>query len=116
MIDWTDLQHCHTPMEDRWDRSNGRIYRMSWAQTYRPVKVDLGAKSDAELAALHTHKSEWYVRNARRLLQERAASAKIDAAAIAALRRQSADADAAKALRAIWTLHTVGALAGADLA
>ena len=115
MIDWTDLQHCHSPMEERWDRSNGRIYRLSWAATHRPVKVDLAAKTDAELAALHTHKSEWFVRTARRLLQERAARGKIDAAAVAALRRQMTDADAASALRAVWTLHATGALSPDDL-
>ena len=116
MIDWTDLQHCHTPMEERWDRSNGRIYRMSWAETYKPVKVDLAAKSDAELAALHTHQSEWYVRNARRLLQERAAPGKIAAPALAALRQQSAGSDAPRALRAIWTLHAIGELTAAERA
>ena len=115
-IDWTDLQHCHSPMYERWDRSNGRIYRMSWAATYKPTKVDLGAKSDAELAALHTHKNEWHVRTARRLLQERAANGKMDGAAIAALRTQMGDRDAPLALRAIWTLQVIGGLGADDLA
>ena len=39
IIDWCDQQHCHSPAEEKWDRSNGRIYRISWAATYRPVKV-----------------------------------------------------------------------------
>ncbi|MGH7947583.1 MAG: PVC-type heme-binding CxxCH protein, partial [Opitutaceae bacterium] len=70
VIDWSDTQHCHNPRDEVWDRTNGRLYRVSWAQTYQPGKVDLVAKSDAELAALHTHRSEWFVRVARRILQE----------------------------------------------
>ena len=62
IIDWCDLQHCHNPNEEKWDRTNGRIYRVSWAQTYHPVKVDLGAKTDVELAALQTHHNDWYSR------------------------------------------------------
>ena len=58
-IDWCDLQHCHNPDPNKWDRTTGRIYRVSWAQTYHPVKVDLGAKTDLELAQLHTHHNDW---------------------------------------------------------
>ena len=32
VIDWSDLQHCHNPRDELWDRTNGRIYRISWAQ------------------------------------------------------------------------------------
>ena len=118
VIDWVDTQHCHNPRDELWDRTNGRLYRVAWAATYRPVKVDLAAKSDVELAALHTHTSEWYVRTARRLLQERAATRGIEATALAALRAQAADpkADVVAQLRALWTLHVTGSLAPAQLA
>ncbi|HYF35424.1 MAG TPA: c-type cytochrome, partial [Prosthecobacter sp.] len=102
VIDWCDKQHCHSPAEEKWDRSNGRIYRISWADTYKPVKADLGVKTDLELAQLQKHANDWHARTARRLLQERAASRKIDAAAAAALKRQAPD------LRALWTLHVIG--------
>jgi putative membrane-bound dehydrogenase-like protein len=107
VIDWVDTQHCHNPRDELWDRTNGRLYRMSWAATYKPTKVDLSAKSDAELAALHTHKSEWYVRTARRLLQERAAVRPLENSAINLLFKQwgTADSDAVQQLRALWTLH-----------
>lgn len=116
-IDWSDTQHCHNPRDEIWDRTNGRLYRLSWAATYKPVKVDLGARTDAELAALHTHKSEWFVRTARRLLQERAAARPLDAPALAALRAQASDtaADVPSQLRALWTLHVVGQLDAARL-
>ena len=82
VIDWWDKQHCHNPTTEIWDRTNGRVYRVAWAETFRPVTVDLAKKTDAELAALHTHRNEWFVRTARRLLQERAAAGKLDRAAL----------------------------------
>jgi len=117
VIDWVDTQHCHNPRDELWDRTNGRLYRVAWAATYKATKVDLGAKSDAELAALHTHKSEWFVRTSRRLLQERAAARPLDVAALTALRAQAGDrarGDVAQ-LRALWTLHVTGSLAPVQL-
>ncbi len=118
IIDWSDTQHCHNPRDEIWDRSNGRLYRLAWAATYKPVKIDLSARTDAELAALHTHRSEWFVRAARRLLQERAAARPLDPAALAALRRQASDTTASvpDQLRALWTLHAAGQLEPARLA
>lgn len=114
VIDWCDTQHCHNPAAEKWDRSNGRVYRISWAQTYQPVKVNLGGKSDLELAQLHTHTNDWFSRTARRLLQERAALRQIAPEAIALLRTQAAGADTAHVLRALWTLHVIGALDSAQ--
>lgn len=116
ITDWADKQRCHTPREEQWDRSNGRLYRLSWAATYQPVKVDLGTMSDADLVALHTHRNEWHVRTARKLLQERAAGGTLAAAALAPLTLMATTADAVGALRALWTLHVTGALDDAALA
>ncbi|MES2595657.1 MAG: PVC-type heme-binding CxxCH protein [Verrucomicrobiota bacterium] len=79
VIDWTDTQHCHNPEDEKWDRSNGRIYRISWKETYKPVKVDMSSMSDADFLLMQTgHKvshasanNDWYARTARRLMQER---------------------------------------------
>jgi putative membrane-bound dehydrogenase-like protein len=116
VIDWCDLQHCHNPAEEKWDRTNGRIYRISWAKTYHPVKVDLGSKSDLELAQLHTHHNDWYARTARQLLQERATSRKIDAPAIAALKELTTGSEVPQVLRALWTLQVIGSLDAEQLA
>jgi putative membrane-bound dehydrogenase-like protein len=116
VIDWSDRQHCHNPATEVWDRSNGRLYRVAWAETFRPVTVDLAAKTDAELVALHTHRNEWFVRTARRLLQERAAAGTLDPAALEPLRVMASSADAVTALRGLWTLHVTGALDDAGLA
>ncbi len=110
LIDWCDLQHCHNPAPEKWDRTNGRVYRMSWAENYHPVKVDLGEKSDLELAQLHTHHNDWYSRQARVLLQQRAPKQPIDAKAVALLKELTAGKDTAQLLRAVWTLHVIGAL------
>ncbi len=110
VIDWCDTQQCHTPNDEKVDRTNGRIYRISWAKTYHPVKVDLGSKSDLELAQLHTEKNDWYSRAARGLLQERAATRKIDPQAITLLKQQTTGTEVPQVLRALWTLHVIGAL------
>ena len=75
------LQHCHNPADEKWDRTNGRIYRVSWAATYHPVKVDLGDKSDLELATLQTHHNDWYCRQARAASAGAGQTRKIDPAA-----------------------------------
>ncbi len=117
LIDWCDHQHCHTPREDVWERTNGRVYRLAWADTWKPAKVDLGALADAALAALHTHPNEWHVRTARRILQARAAERALDPEAVATLRRQALDTeDVPLRLRACFTLHAAGVLDDAVLA
>lgn len=82
VIDWTDTQHCHNPDDEKWDRSNGRIYRISWKETYKPVKVDLEKMSDLELLDLQEHANDWHVRTSRRAFQERAARKALSVAAL----------------------------------
>ncbi|MEZ0386833.1 MAG: PVC-type heme-binding CxxCH protein, partial [Verrucomicrobium sp.] len=115
VIDWSDTQECHNPAEEKWDRSNGRVYRISWAENYRPAKVDLGTKSDLELAQLHTHRNDWYSRMARNLLQDRAGRQSIDSKAVDLLKQQAGGEEVPRVLRALWTLHVIGALDRAQL-
>jgi len=70
-IDWYDQQHCHNPNTERWDRSNGRLYRMVWEKTYKPVKVDLSKALNTDLVKFQGHRNEWHARTARRLFSER---------------------------------------------
>jgi hypothetical protein len=71
----------------------------------KPVRVDLPRQSDEELARLQVHANDWYVRTARRLLQERAAEGKDLNAAHRVLREfLAADGDVRHRLRAIWAL------------
>lgn len=109
IIDWYDQQHCHNPNTERWDRSNGRIYRLQWDETYQPVNVDLRTRSDAELAGLQRHKNEWFARTARRLLQERAQvrPLRISPAQVSEFEK---DPDPVIRLRAFWARHVTGSL------
>lgn len=114
-IDWYDQQHCHNPNTEQWDRSNGRLYRLQWQPTYRPVKVNLAVKSDAELIALLKHKNQWYGRMARRLLHERAGNGALASDTGEALRDAVANGTTTGArLSALWALHLTGGLTEAD--
>ncbi len=109
--DWTDTGECHN--YDRVDLTNGRIYKITYGKT-KLWQGDLSKLSDLELAKLQTHKNEWQVRHARRLLQERAVSAKIEDDAVAELKKFFANTDHMIRLRALWGLRAVGKFALAD--
>jgi putative membrane-bound dehydrogenase-like protein len=115
MIDWVDQQHCHSPHAERWDRSNGRIFRMAWSATFKPTKVNLQKLTDAELVELQSHKNDWFVRTARRLLQERAASGKLVADTNSRLHKLLGHREPRIVLRAIWALHATGGGTPEDL-
>ncbi len=104
-IDWYDQQHCHTPIEEKWDRTNGRIYRISWAQDWKPVKVDLAREEDRELVALQKGPSEWYRRHARRLLMERAGRGRLVEEGRLAIEALAKSEVPAEAVRGLWLLE-----------
>jgi len=108
MIDWYDMQACHNKEVAKHDRSNGRIYKISYGTT-APVTVDLSMRSDLELAELCLNANDWYVRHARRLLQERSSERKsIDKEAVERLASiATVHSDASRRLRAIWALHSI---------
>ncbi len=111
LIDWYDKQACHNTNADVWDRTDGRVYKVSYRGT-KPVTADLARKSDAELVGLQLHENEWFVRHARRLLQERAARNTLDRpAAYAALARIAfGHGEQSRRLRGLWALHVTGGL------
>lgn len=71
MIDWRDLGECHD--SDGSHKSSGRIYKVSYGQPEPVAPFNLQGSSNASLVILHTHPNEWYVRKARRILNERCA-------------------------------------------
>jgi putative membrane-bound dehydrogenase-like protein len=112
LIDWYDKQACHTGDPQIWDRSNGRIYKISYRGT-KPVQVDLGQKTSEELARLQTHENDWFVRHARRLLQERGADQKArDVLTALTFPADGKDRPVSepKRLRGLWALHVTGNL------
>ena len=71
--------------------------------------------SDAELVKLQLHKNDWFVRHARRVLQERAAAGKLEKETPDALRVILTDnTDVSRRLRALWALEATGRLLQAD--
>ncbi len=115
-IDWYDQQVCHRRDPEIWDRSNGRLYKYTYGNP-EPVKVNLAALSDGELADLMTHRNDWYVRVARRLLQERAAAGTLEGeVAVTKLNALLKDhPDETRRLRAMWALHAMDKLPEPEL-
>jgi putative membrane-bound dehydrogenase-like protein len=116
VIDWYDKQACHVGDKvDAWDRDNGRIYKVCYRGTKTlsaaVAKVNLSKESNGDLAGLLFHHNEWYSRHARRILQERAATGKLDAKTrdelLKAARESHADIHR---LRCLWALHGMGGL------
>ncbi len=105
--DWHDTGECHD-----YDRVEpcGRIYKVTYGKP-AVVAPNLSERSDRELVRLQTHKNDWWVRQSRRLLQERASAGKLDPAVRADLRKMFDDEkDVPRKLRALWALHVIGAL------
>ena len=114
MTDWVDNGECHD--RDGVHRSSGRIYKLSWGEPRR-VAVDIARASLGELVAHQRHPNDWFVRHARRRLQERAAAGENLASAHSALREMFAGAKTtALRLRALWALFVTGAAEPAWLA
>jgi putative membrane-bound dehydrogenase-like protein len=101
LIDWYDKQACHTGNPKDHDRTNGRIFKIAY-KTPAPVKVDLRKAGTKELVDDTLHKNDWYVRHARKVLQERQPGAEAwKPLTEIALTNE----DPTRVLRAMWALH-----------
>ena len=73
--------------------------------------MDLAKLSDKELVKLQMHKNDWYVREARRLLQERAAAKKLNKDVGPMLKKMfDEEKEVTRKLRALWALYVTEAL------
>jgi putative membrane-bound dehydrogenase-like protein len=116
LTDWCDTGECHENDADGAHRENGRIFKITYGKP-KPVQVNLTSMSDAELVNLQLHKNDWYVRTARRLLQERAAAGQPMAAVHKSLRDLfDKHSDVTRKLRVLWALYATGGLSEATLA
>lgn len=117
MIDWYDMQACHRREAEIHDRTNGRIYKVSYGEPNGDAPLtSLASMTDLELAKLILHKNDWYVRHSRRNLQERSATRSIDAAAVTFLNDAlTNNPDDTRRLRAAWALHVIGALSDRNI-
>jgi putative membrane-bound dehydrogenase-like protein len=103
VADWYDKRINHVDPVDNWDRSNGRIYRIEALGTKPVIGLCLSKLSSAELVGLLSHRNDWFVREARRILSERR-----DPAVIPLLRHMLLTHQDALALQALWALYVSG--------
>lgn len=117
--DWSDVQVCHNNTQEIWDRTNGRIYRVSFGSPVNRA-ADLSQLGDAELTEIALRDpNEYFVRQARKVLSERSLSggrplaAAVRTSLVAVL---SGAGDEVTRLRALWVLQSAGQLDAALLA
>ena len=110
-IDWYDKNQCHSPNPDVHDKTMGRIFKISH-ENDKWVQADLSQLSGRELVGLQLHKNDWYVRQARLLLQERGANKKVHKALKTIL---NDNPDVTRKLRALWALHVTRGLTEEDM-
>lgn len=106
--DWSDTGECHSTRNTQ--KHTGRIFKIAYG-TPKPAHVDLGKLSDDELVSLQLHKNDWYVRHARRLLQERHAAGVLSIHVAQRLRSLfDQQSEIPRKLRALWSLYVIDAL------
>ena len=101
VIDWYDKNQCHSSNPEVHDKTLGRIYKIRH-ENDKWVSVDLRKQSSEQLVELQLHRNDWYVRHARRILQERGPDPKVHEGLKRILRENP---DITRKLRAIWALH-----------
>ncbi len=111
-IDWYDKLACHREKPELWDRTNGRMYRLSYGAP-RGVDVAFDAETDDQLAAAQASTDEFVVSHSRRILQERGTIAA--SATRTLLDMLHGHADPFARLRALWALHLTNGLDAAEL-
>ena len=112
LIDWYDKNACHRRSPETWDRTNGRVYKVTYVgdeglESTRRPNVDLEKLSLGELVALQAHPNDWYVRTARRLLQVSEPGLQVPALLWQMLEDEPS---VPTKLRALWALHAINAL------
>lgn len=107
--DWSDTGECHSIRNTR--KETGRIYRLTYGKVTTPT-IDLSKLSNAELVELQWHTNDWYVRHARRLLQERTTAGadmtSVHARLLEVLVNKATPITGQ--LRALWALHVTSGL------
>src|SRR5689334_7452276 len=93
IVDWYDARANHVDPRDNWDKSNGRIYRISHKDAPKYERLDLANMKSVELVEVLKHPNVWYRGEARRLLAERR-----DPAVVPALQKALEGATDAEAL------------------
>ncbi len=103
LADWYDVRLTHVDPRDNWDRSNGRIYRVT-APGAGPIKpFDLSKLSSDALIGMLSHSNKWFRQQSLRLLGDRR-----DASVIPKLARLVETEKGQLALETLWALNLSG--------
>lgn len=104
--DFYDQRTAHPDPDAQWDRSNGRIYRITLPNSASAAAVDLEALPSQELLPFLAHENHWYRQRVRVILSERQ-----DASLWAKLRDMALRSEAPEdALSGLWALAVSGGL------
>jgi putative membrane-bound dehydrogenase-like protein len=105
LADWYDIRLSHVDPHDNWDKSNGRIYRLTTkgAPTLKPF--DLGKASDDELIKTLSHSNKWWRQMALRVIGDRA-----NKALAPKLRELALQSTGQTARDALWAAHLCGGM------
>jgi putative membrane-bound dehydrogenase-like protein len=114
VMDWTELGECHD--RDGIHRRSGRIYKVVYGAPPAPRALNLQTQSNRQLVDLQLHRNDWFVRHARRILQERAARGdSMQRVHYQLSLLLGENKDVTRQLRALWALHVTGGLREIDL-
>src|SRR6185437_14764573 len=103
VCDFFDQRTAHPDPDARWDRSNGRVYRVAPLGTRGAGAIDVGRKRTDELVALLDHPNGWYAEQARVQL-----AARRDPAALPALKMLARANEPRRSLQGLWGLYVSG--------
>ncbi len=108
VLDWSDTGECHHTKNTQ--RESGRVYKIVYGKP-APGNIDLSKRSNQELVQLQLHRNDWFVRHARRLLQERASHGdEMKAERNELLSQFCQNTDVTRKLRAMWALWSIGGM------
>lgn len=108
IADWSDSGECHD--HDGVHRTSGRIYKLVYEKPKPTVPFDLAKWRDTQLLTLLDNDNQWWVRQARRLLTERAERKELSADVAKKLKRDlEKQPSAERKVRILETLQGIGA-------
>ncbi len=110
VLDWSDTGECHD--SNGVHRHSGRIYKISYGANRPSLNKDILKLSPTELADLHGHANQWFVRQARIAVAAKHRQGEPMEQVIAQLRSRANDtaANSAQRLDALWTLMQLNAV------
>jgi putative membrane-bound dehydrogenase-like protein len=105
LADWYDIRLSHVDPNNNWDRSNGRIYRLTTKNAPKLKPFDLAKAGNDELIQLVSHTNKWWRQQTLRILGDRA-----DQTLAPKFREIALKSTGQLALEAFWAANLCGGL------